>query len=165
MKTWLILFLSMTALLRAQTTADGFAIPKPGRVFEFPRDHGSHPEFRTEWWYVTGHLDAKDGARFGFQVTFFRQARREDGKTLHLHLAHAALLDAKTGKFMHEERLNREGWDAVSSDRKGANGPGVRRRRRSRGVFKIPATGGGPVSHSIRQAWPVALPTDKRWAY
>ncbi|MCE2693651.1 MAG: hypothetical protein LW645_05200, partial [Verrucomicrobiaceae bacterium] len=106
----------MTTLLDAQTTADGFAIPQKGRVFEFPRDHGSHPEFRTEWWYVTGHLDAKDGGRFGFQVTFFRQARRADGKTLHLHLAHAALLDAKTGRFVHEERLNREGWDAASSE-------------------------------------------------
>ncbi len=99
----------------AQTTADGFAIPQAGRVFEFPRDHGSHPEFRTEWWYVTGHLDAEAGRRFGFQVTFFRQARREDGRTLHLHLAHAALLDVRTGRFVHEERLNREGWDAESS--------------------------------------------------
>lgn len=117
MKLWILLFLVMTTCMRAQTTADGFAIPQPGRVFEFPRDHGSHPEFRTEWWYVTGHLDAKDGGRFGFQVTFFRQARREDGKTLHLHLAHAALLDAKTGRFVHEERLNREGWDAISSEK------------------------------------------------
>ena len=116
MKHWMLLFLSMMTLLHAQTTADGFAIPQAGRVFEFPRDHGSHPEFRTEWWYVTGHLDAKNGQRFGFQVTFFGQARREDGKTLHLHLAHAALLDARTGRFVHEERLNREGWDAASSE-------------------------------------------------
>jgi predicted secreted hydrolase len=116
MKHWMLLFLSMTLLLNAQTTADGFAIPQAGRVFVFPRDHGSHPEFRTEWWYVTGHLDAEGGRRLGFQVTFFRQARRDDGKTLHLHLAHAALLDAQTGRFVHEERLNREGWDAVSSE-------------------------------------------------
>jgi predicted secreted hydrolase len=116
MKTWMLLLLSITTLLHAQTTADGFAIPQAGRVFVFPRDHGSHPEFRTEWWYVTGHLDAKGGRRFGFQVTFFRQARREDGKTLHLHLAHAALLDAQSGRFVHEERLNREGWDAESSE-------------------------------------------------
>lgn len=116
MKHWMLLFLSMTTLLHAQTTADGFAIPQAGRVFEFPRDHGSHAEFRTEWWYVTGHLDAKNGRRFGFQVTFFRQARRDDGKTLHLHLAHAALLDAQSGRFVHEERLNREGWDAAASE-------------------------------------------------
>lgn len=99
-----------------QTTADGFAIPQPGRTFTFPRDHGSHPEFRTEWWYITGHLDAKNGRRFGFQVTFFRQANRQpDGSVRHLHLAHTALLDAATGKFIHQERLNREGWDASSS--------------------------------------------------
>lgn len=116
MRARLLLFLMMTTFLHAQTTPDGFAIPQTGRVFVFPRDHGSHPEFRTEWWYVTGHLDAKDGRRFGFQVTFFRQARREDGKVLHLHLAHTALLDAQTGRFAHEERLNREGWDAGASE-------------------------------------------------
>lgn len=115
----LMLMLHAATPLQAQTTAttpDGFALPQPGRVFAFPRDHGSHPGFRTEWWYVTGHLDAAQGQRFGFQVTFFRQARRDNGQTQHLHLAHAALLDAKTGSFIHEERLNREGWDAASSE-------------------------------------------------
>jgi len=116
MKHSILLLLILTTWLQAQTTADGFSLPQAGRVFAFPRDHGSHPEFRTEWWYVTGHLDGNDGHRFGFQVTFFRQARREDGKTLQLHLAHAALLDAQTGRFVHEERLNREGWDAASSE-------------------------------------------------
>lgn len=115
---WLLTLLFSTTLLHAQTTTtpDGFALPQPGKVFVFPRDHGSHPEFRTEWWYVTGHLDAAGGQRFGFQVTFFRQARRDDGKAVHLHLAHAALLDAKTCGFVHEERLNREGWDAASAE-------------------------------------------------
>ncbi len=111
-----LLMMLFVITARAQTTADGFALPQSGRVFVFPRDHGSHPEFRTEWWYVTGHLDDRDGHRFGFQVTFFRQARRENGQTLQLHLAHAALLDAQTGRFVHEERLSREGWDAVSSE-------------------------------------------------
>ncbi len=115
---WTLLLFLIAPLLHAQstTTPDGFALPQPGRVFAFPRDHGSHPSFRTEWWYVTGHLDGKDGRRFGFQVTFFRQARRQDGRTLHLHLAHTALLDAKAGTFVHEERLNREGWDAASAE-------------------------------------------------
>jgi len=100
----------------AQKTSDGFALPQAGRAFTFPRDHGSHADFRTEWWYLTGHLDSTQGKRFGFQVTFFRQAGRDgDAKVSHLHLAHAALLDAKTGGFLHEERLNREGWDASSS--------------------------------------------------
>jgi len=42
--------------------------------FQFPRDHGSHPEFRTEWWYYTGNLDGPNGEEFGFQLTFFRSA-------------------------------------------------------------------------------------------
>ena len=99
------------------TTAEGFAVPQPGKVFSFPRDHGSHPEFKLEWWYVTGHLYAEAGGqaarRFGFQATFFRQAAPD--KSIQLHLAHMALLDVTTGKFIHQERLDRAGWDAHSS--------------------------------------------------
>ena len=96
-----------------EKSAAPFVTAQPGRVFQFPRDHGSHPDFRTEWWYVTGHLDATDGGRFGFQATFFRQARALGKETL--FLAHAALLDAKSKRFIHEERLARDGWDASSS--------------------------------------------------
>jgi predicted secreted hydrolase len=94
-------------------TSDGFAVPQPGHVFAFPRDHGSHPEFKIEWWYLTGHLFAADGRRFGYQATFFRSAAPD--KTTHLHLAHMALINVATGRFYHQERLNREGWDAGSS--------------------------------------------------
>jgi len=109
------------ALLWGQQTEEGFALPVPGKAFEFPRDHGSHPEFKIEWWYVTGHLFAEDGRRFGFQATFFRQANRHEGaesplfQQKQLYLAHMALLDARTGRFLHEERLNRGGWNADSS--------------------------------------------------
>lgn len=112
MTRWLFIWVLASVSCFAQTP-DGFAVPQPGRVFEFPRDHGSHPEFRTEWWYVTGHLDAENGERFGFQVTFFRQAATAAGEPL--FLAHCALLDASGKTFIHEERLNREGWDAASS--------------------------------------------------
>lgn len=112
MKHWLSIFFLVSISCFAQTP-DGFAVPQPGRVFEFPRDHGSHPGFRTEWWYVTGHLDAQSGERFGFQVTFFRQAAIVKGEQL--FLAHCALLDANGKTFLHEERLNREGWDAAAS--------------------------------------------------
>src|SRR5580692_9318477 len=61
-----------------RTTADGYAIPQPGRQFSFPRDYGSHPEFAIEWWYITGHLFATNEPsapeRFGFQATFFRRS-------------------------------------------------------------------------------------------
>jgi predicted secreted hydrolase len=103
-------------------TEEGFAIPQPGRQFIFPRDHGSHPEFKIEWWYVTGHLFArKDGRRLGFQATWFRQAVKHAGPEHALfqhgqmYLAHMALLDVKNGRFLHEERLNRGGWNAGAS--------------------------------------------------
>lgn len=86
---------------------------RPGRVFEFPRDHGSHPEFRIEWWYVTGHLDSADGRRFAFQITFFRQAKSLGDETM--FMAHATLFDGATKQFIQEERLAREGWDAAAS--------------------------------------------------
>ena len=108
-------------------TSDGFAVPQPGRRFEFPRDHGSHPEFKIEWWYVTGHLYGEPDRRFGFQATFFRRSGprslNETGFTNtatlfdhgELHLAHMALLDVREKRFLHQERLNRSGWDAASS--------------------------------------------------
>jgi predicted secreted hydrolase len=55
-------------------TAPGFAIPRPGTPLAFPRDHGAHPEFRTEWWYVTANLTGDDGAAYGVQWTLFRFA-------------------------------------------------------------------------------------------
>jgi predicted secreted hydrolase len=106
-------------------TTDGFAIPQPGRQFIFPRDHGSHPEFAIEWWYVTGHLTATNQAAFGFQATFFRRALLPPSATNRspsaafgddqIYLAHMALVDKTSGEFRHQERLNRAGWDAASS--------------------------------------------------
>ena len=115
MKKTALMLLASVSVLAGDTpyrTADGFALPRPNPGFVFPRDHGSHPDFRTEWWYVTGHLDAAGGGRFGFQATFFRQASAGHGQ---LFLAHAALLDVKRRRFINEERLNREGWDAGAS--------------------------------------------------
>ena len=96
------------------TTAEGYAVPQPGRVFNFPHDHGSHPEFKIEWWYVTGHLFTADRSRrFGYEATFFRSAAPD--KTTQFHLAHMALTDVAKDTFYHQERLNREGWDASSA--------------------------------------------------
>lgn len=53
---------------------EGFAQVLRPRTFEFPRDHGAHPDYRQEWWYFTGNLDAANGERFGFELTFFRFA-------------------------------------------------------------------------------------------
>jgi predicted secreted hydrolase len=109
----------------SKLTPDGFAIPQPGRQFIFPRDHGSHPEFAIEWWYVTGHLTATGQTQFGFQATFFRRALVTPGATNNspsaafgssqIYLAHMALVNKNTGEFKYQEKLNRDGWDAYAS--------------------------------------------------
>lgn len=107
-------------------TADGFRVPRPGPVFTFPRDHGSHPDYKIEWWYLTGHLFTaeKPARRFGFQATFFRSAAPRDVAARpapatfghdQIYLAHMALIDVSTGRFLHQERLNRAGWAAAAS--------------------------------------------------
>ena len=109
----------------ATLTANGYAIPQPGRQFVFPRDHGSHPEFAIEWWYVTGHLTAANQSEFGFQATFFRRALTPPGATNNsaspafgndqIYLAHMALVEKTAGIFRYQERLNRAGWDAAAA--------------------------------------------------
>jgi predicted secreted hydrolase len=89
-----------------------------GKGFQFPRDHGAHPEYRTEWWYVTGWLDDS----MGFQVTFFRFRRDEETKNpsaftpRQILLAHAALADPKRGRLLHEERAARAGLSLAEAE-------------------------------------------------
>lgn len=111
-----LLYLVVATAISAEPlkTADGYSLPQPGRQFIFPQDHGSHPDFKIEWWYITGHLYSEDGRRFGLQATFFRRGD-ESPQHRNLYLAHMALLDVKNGRFIHQERLNREGWDARSA--------------------------------------------------
>lgn len=56
------------------TDAGGFALPDPDYVLSFPADHGPHPDFRIEWWYLTAPLDGADGRDYGVQWTLFRAA-------------------------------------------------------------------------------------------
>ncbi len=103
------------ALLLLQPLAAQYRIALPGYRYEFPRDHFHHPDFQTEWWYYTGNLKSADGRRFGFELTFFRQAvSRDPAKAAawdvqDLYLAHLALSDLDGGKFYHAERTNRSG--------------------------------------------------------
>lgn len=60
--------------------AEGFALPVPDPVFRFPEDHGPHPAFRIEWWYVTANLAGPDGTPYGVQWTLFRSALRPPGQ-------------------------------------------------------------------------------------
>jgi len=84
----------------------------PGYEFSFPRDHGTHDEYRTEWWYYTGHLRTDDGRAYGFEMTFFRvgivrapTATRWDLRDL--SLAHFAITDVDRRDFRYYEKLNR----------------------------------------------------------
>jgi predicted secreted hydrolase len=92
------------------------------RALQFPRDHGTHNETRTEWWYLTGHAQAASGRAFGFQVTFFRS--RVDGtETLisrlaarQLLFAHAAITDVQGQRLWHDQRIARWNGAAPGSD-------------------------------------------------
>jgi predicted secreted hydrolase len=95
---------------------DGFARATEPRPFVFPSDHGSHPEFRTEWWYFTGNLAAAGGRHFGFELTFFRYALtpasepREGAsawRARQVWMAHFAITDTEGGRFVARERLAR----------------------------------------------------------
>ncbi len=86
----------------------------PGYQFEFPRDHGSHDEYRTEWWYYTGHLDSDSGRRYGFELTFFRVGvdapdtpQQTNWDLRNLSLAHFAITDVSSKKFRYYEKMNR----------------------------------------------------------
>ena len=74
----LALGLILAVLLAGGARAgEDFEMPRAGRVWSFPQDHGSHPEYKTEWWYYVGHLKAASGESFGYQLTFFRVALRK----------------------------------------------------------------------------------------
>jgi len=106
---------------------DGFARATEPREFVFPADHGSHPEFRTEWWYFTGNLATPEGRHFGFELTFFRYAlaparsRPQNASAWRadqVWMAHFAITDTEGKRFVARERLTREalGLAGVTSE-------------------------------------------------
>lgn len=137
--------LSVADTLRGDPGA-GFARALAPRRFLFPADHGPHPEFRTEWWYFTGNLESPEGRRFGYQLTFFRNAlaaapprRPSAWAARDVYLAHFALSDVGGGKFRSFERIRRanlglagaraepfrvwlDGWSATMEGLKAASG-------------------------------------------
>jgi predicted secreted hydrolase len=92
----------------------------PPAHIAFPRDHGAHPAFKTEWWYMTGHVQAGE-REFGFQVTFFRsrvdraQGMQSRFAANQLLFAHAAITDVAQGKLLHDQRIAREGFEVAAA--------------------------------------------------
>ncbi len=86
-----------------------------GRPLTFPTDYGSHPQFRTEWWYVTGWLTTDHGEPLGFQITFFRtkpaidEANPSSFAPHQLMIAHCAISDPKRGRLWQDQRIQRAG--------------------------------------------------------
>jgi predicted secreted hydrolase len=93
---------------------EGYSQAVEARTFRFPEDHGPHPGFRNEWWYLTGNLDDERGQRFGFELTFFRFAlnpgRLQAGsnwRSNQVYIAHFAVTDATNEQFHVAQRFSR----------------------------------------------------------
>ncbi|GAA6142052.1 lipocalin-like domain-containing protein [Hydrogenophaga sp. 5NK40-0174] len=96
-----------------------FASPMARRALQFPRDHGSHNDAQTEWWYLTGHAKTGRGQLFGFQLTFFRSrvplSTASNGRLAprQLLFSHAALTDVAASRQWHDQRIAR--WNGITT--------------------------------------------------
>lgn len=114
----------LAEMAEAAVAATDYPAVRPAVALSFPRDHGSHPAFRIEWWYITGWVNTREGEELGLQITFFR-SRPGIGETnpsrfapRQLLFAHAALSDARIGRLLHDQRAAREGFGlAAASER------------------------------------------------
>ena len=125
---WLLLLILLPAFVFADESAstsrlsellnedndEGFAKALTVRDFSFPEDHGPHPDFRNEWWYITGNFDGPDGRRFGFEITIFRFSLTptppepdSNWRTNQVYIAHLAVTDADQNRFYVAERFSR----------------------------------------------------------
>lgn len=93
------------------SAAEGFSVPRPGLLFRFPEDHGAHPDFRIEWWYLTANLEAPDGTQYGARWTLFRSAlapgEAKGWSSPQIWMGHAAVTTAKD--HFVAERISRGG--------------------------------------------------------
>ncbi len=116
----LLLVFSLSPSVKGQAQSEktvssfSYRLALPGRTLSFPADHYSHPDFKTEWWYYTGHLQTESGQRFGYQVTFFRFGVRDRQTNIketplftELYMAHFALSNIAGRNFLFRERINR----------------------------------------------------------
>ncbi len=103
-----------TVVLPPELDAEGFARAVEPWAWEFPRDHGPHEAFQTEWWYFTGNLATGDGSRFGFQFTIFRRAiatgpveSPSEWRANQVYMAHFTVSDVTGDAFLQAERFGR----------------------------------------------------------
>ncbi len=118
----IIVALKISSLFSESLCAENSLIPweraTQPHEWQFPRDHGAHPNYRTEWWYVVGHLFTQEGRRFGIHVTFFRHGISSKGRrilteessawrTNEVHFAHFGVTDESAARYYHAERITR----------------------------------------------------------
>jgi len=109
-----VLLLLAFAPLRAEVA---YPPVVPGAAIEFPRDEGAHPDYRIEWWYVTGWVEDEAGVPLGFQVTFFRvrpglgESNPSRFAPSQILFGHAAVAEPAHGRLRHAERSARAGFD------------------------------------------------------
>lgn len=104
---------NLGSILNTQTKQNFARVDEP-RTFKFPQDHFSHPEYRIEWWYLTGNLEAETGNQYGYQITFFRTAlkpgspqRSSRWASHQIWMAHLAVSDINQQKHYQSQRLSR----------------------------------------------------------
>jgi len=101
---------------KAHAAADGWRRADTPRTWRFPRDNGAHDAYKTEWWYFTGNLSDDEGARYGFELTFFREGvslKPQDPTNpwslRDIYFAHFAITDVGGKRFVMDERASRTG--------------------------------------------------------
>ncbi len=149
-----LLILAGASLLRA---GEVWRSAEPGWKYEFPRDHGPHREFKTEWWYATGTLSDQTGHDYGFQLTFFRQGVKPGSKPsgssrfriMELPFAHFTVTDLSEGTFRHFQKSSRgafgEAGFSIPSDQESRMAwiEGWELRQESSGHFHLKASAAG----------------------
>ncbi|WP_258224982.1 carotenoid 1,2-hydratase, partial [Aeromonas sp. HMWF036] len=94
---------------------DSFKKVLPGQTIQLPEDHAAHPDYRSEWWYLTGNLKDEQGREYGMQWTLFRQGIEQALRTNNpwltpqLWLAQFAITDLEHGSHRQDERASRQG--------------------------------------------------------
>ncbi len=125
---WIKLLIIFTVYMNAPLSygVDSIIHPKFKEVLDskelnFPKDHGSHPEFKTEWWYFTGHLQNNFAKKFGLELTFFRvgvntqNSMRSKWAVQSIYLAHFAITDDENDSFNHAEKISRDNFSKAGS--------------------------------------------------
>ncbi len=114
--------IAVSLLTPPASAAGSWESAQRGRPLRFPADHASHPSFKTEWWYYTGHLSTASGRQYGYELTFFRQGTdpalkpQNPWQAKDVYLTHMALTNVSGKTFHYAERMNRPGLGIAGAE-------------------------------------------------